>query len=144
MQFYRGRLFDHVHLFVSNLEASRHFYGAAIASLGLPIQIIDGPGFFYADELFVSQGESNHAKVHIAFQAADRECVDRFHHAALNAGGADNGPPGDRQYHPGYYATYVFDPDGNNIEAVFHGPVQRSSDAVVLTAMDASPKAPHQ
>ena len=120
MKFCRGRLFDHVHLVVANLESSRRFYGAAIGSLGLPIQIVDGPGFFYADELFV-------------VQAADRDCVARFYRAALEAGGIDNGAPGERKYHPGYYAAYVLDPDGNNVEAVFHGPVERSADAVILT-----------
>lgn len=138
MEFYRGRLFDHVHLVVANLEASRRFYGAAIGSLGLPIPIIDGPGFFYADELFVSQGARDRAKVHIAFQAADRACVHRFYLAALEAGGVDHGAPGERKYHPGYYAAYVLDPDGNNVEAVFHGPANRSSDAVVLTAIEPS------
>jgi catechol 2,3-dioxygenase-like lactoylglutathione lyase family enzyme len=133
MKFYRGRLFDHVHLVVANLESSRRFYGAAIGSLGLPIQIVDGPGFFYADELFVVQGAEGRSKVHVAFQAADRDCVARFYRAALEAGGIDNGAPGERKYHPGYYAAYVLDPDGNNIEAVFHGPVERSADAVILT-----------
>lgn len=138
MSFYRGRFFDHVHLIASNLEASRRFYGAAIASLGLPIQIIDGPGFFYADELFISQGSEGCSKVHIAFQASGRECVHRFYSAALEAGGIDNGPPGERRYHPGYYAAYVLDSDGNNIEAVFHGPVDRSADAVILTPVEQS------
>lgn len=140
MKFYRGRLFDHIHLVVAKLESSRRFYGAAIDSLGLPIQIVDGPGFFYADELFVSQGAEARSKVHIAFQASDRECVHRFYHATLEAGGVDNGSPGERKYHPGYFAAYVLDPDGNNIEAVFHGPANRSSDAVVLTPIEPSPE----
>ena len=139
MKFYRGRLFDHVHLVFANLESSRRFYGAVVGSLGLPLQIVDGPGFFYADELFVSQGAAKCSTVHLAFQAADRECVQRFHRAALAAGGVDNGPPGERPYHPGYYAAYVLDPDGNNIEAVFHGPVRRSSDAVVLIPKEPPP-----
>lgn len=132
MKFYRGRLFDHVHLVVSDLEASRRFYLAAINSLGLPIDVVDGAGFFYADELFVSEGTPR-SKVHVAFQAGNREIVHRFHQAALAAGGTDNGPPGERHYHPGYYAAYVLDPDGNNIEAVFHGPAARSVGAVVLS-----------
>jgi len=144
MKFYRGRLFDHVHLFVANLESSRRFYGAAIDSLDLPIQIVDGPGFFYVDELFVSQGAVGRSKVHVAFQAADRDCVDRFYRAALNAGGIDNGAPGERKYHPGYYAAYVLDTDGNNIEAVFHGPAHRSSAAVVLTPAEPSLGGSHE
>ncbi len=63
MRFYRGRLFDHVHLVVSDLEASRRFYLAAINSLGLSIDIVDGPGFFFADELFVSKGDTAISKV---------------------------------------------------------------------------------
>jgi catechol 2,3-dioxygenase-like lactoylglutathione lyase family enzyme len=144
MKFFRGRLFDHIHLVVADLESSRRFYGAAIGSLGLPIQIVDGPGFFFADELFVSQGIGNPSNVHVAFQAADRECVHRFYNAALEAGGQDNGAPGERKYHPGYYAAYVLDPDGNNIEAVFHGPANRSSEAVVLTPVKPSPADSHE
>ena len=60
--------------------------------------------------------------VHLAFQAADRAAVDRFHAAALAAGGKDHGKPGVRaEYHPGYYGAFVIDPDGNNVEAVYHG-----------------------
>ena len=59
--------------------------------------------------------------MHLAFQAADRVAVDRFHAAALAAGGRDHGKPGERaEYHPGYYGAFVLDPDGHNIEAVFH------------------------
>jgi predicted lactoylglutathione lyase len=58
--------------------------------------------------------------------------VDAFYEAALAAGGEDNGPPGERDYHPGYYAAFVTDPDGNNIEAVFHGPSKRSAASVVI------------
>ena len=62
------------------------------------------------------------APIHLAFHATDRGRVDAFHAAALAAGGTDNGPPGLRpQYHPGYYAAYVKDADGNNVEAVHHG-----------------------
>ena len=66
-----------------------------------------------------------------SFQAESREQVEKFHAAALEAGGRDNGKPGERaKYHPGYYGAFVLDPDGNNIEAVFHGPAKRSTDAV--------------
>ena len=57
--------------------------------------------------------------------------VKRFHEAALGAGGTDNGGPGERTYHPGYYAAFVLDPDGNNIEAVIHGPEKRSAASVI-------------
>jgi catechol 2,3-dioxygenase-like lactoylglutathione lyase family enzyme len=135
MNFARGRLFDHVHLLVSDLAASRRFYRAAIDSLGLQIELVDGPGFFVADELFVSQVEQARSRIHVAFQARSRDVVDRFHRAAIEAGGRDNGPPGERHYHPGYYAAYVLDPDGNNVEAVFHGPAARSAEAVILTPL---------
>ncbi|MFR0657344.1 VOC family protein, partial [Pantoea sp. SIMBA_079] len=64
---------------------------------------------------------------HLAFQARDRAMVDAFHAAALAYGGTDHGAPGERSYHPGYYAAFVLDPDGNNIEAVFHGKSVRSA-----------------
>ena len=72
--------------------------------------------------------------VHLAFQAADRASVDRFHAAALAAGGKDHGKPGVRvEYHPGYYGAFVIDPDGNNIEAVYHGEADRSAESVVIS-----------
>lgn len=55
------------------------------------------------------------------------------HAAALSAGGVDNDKPGNRSYHPGYYAAFVIDPDGNNVEAIFHGPAQKSADSVKIT-----------
>ncbi len=71
--------------------------------------------------------------MHLAFQAADQDAVQRFYEAALAAGGRDNGAPGERSYHPGYYGAFVLDPDGNNIEAVYHGPFERSAPSVVFT-----------
>lgn len=131
MEFHRGRLFDHVHLFVRDLEASRRFYRAVFESVGIPM-FREGKDHFLADEFYVSQGTPT-ANMHLAFQAADRETVHRFHQAALAAGGRDNGGPGERHYHPGYYAAFVLDPDGNNIEAVFHGPSNRNVTSVVVT-----------
>jgi len=104
MQFHRGRLLDHVHLRVADLEASKRFYRAALASLGHGDVLQEGPGLFWADELFVNE-----------------------------AGGTDNGASGERPYHPGYYGAFVLDPDGNNVEAVFHGPSERSAPSVVFT-----------
>ncbi|CAH1659790.1 Putative lactoylglutathione lyase [Hyphomicrobiales bacterium] len=132
MQLHRGRLIDHLHLKVRDLGASRRFYGAVLEAVGVPI--IDGDGYFFADELWVDEGTSQQiSHVHFAFQAADRAMVDRFHQAGLGAGGSDNGPPGLRDYHPGYYGAFLLDPDGNNIEAVFHGPAERSAPSVVLS-----------
>jgi catechol 2,3-dioxygenase-like lactoylglutathione lyase family enzyme len=133
MDFYRGRLIDHVHLVVRDLEASRRFYEAVLEAIGVPVVRV-GDDFFWADELFVSAGEPKTGRVHLAFQAADRDMVHRFHAAGLTAGGRDNGAPGERAYHRGYYAAYLLDPDGNNIEAVHHGSAKRSTDAVVVTA----------
>lgn len=133
MQFHRGRLFDHVHLVVRDLVASRAFYGAMLEVAGIPIQR-EGDHFFQVDEFYVSDGTPLTGRVHIAFQAKDRAMVDAMYQAGLAAGGRDNGPPGERHYHPGYYAGFLLDPDGNNIEAVFHGPSDRSADSVVVTA----------
>src|SRR5688572_5996908 len=130
MEIHRGRLIDHLHLRVRDLEASKRFYKAALEVLGIPLA--EGDGYFYADDLWVDVGETP-SRVHFAFQAKDRATVDRFHAAVLAAGGRDNGPPGERNYHPGYYAAFALDPDGNNVEAVYHGPVRRSAESVVFS-----------
>jgi catechol 2,3-dioxygenase-like lactoylglutathione lyase family enzyme len=130
MQLKRGRLIDHLHLRTRNLDASRRFYAAVLGVLG--ISVVTGEGHFFADELWVDEGEQP-SQVHFAFQAPDRAIVDRWYAAGLAAGGRDNGPPGERAYHLGYYAAFLLDPDGNNVEAVHHGAVQRSADAVTLT-----------
>jgi catechol 2,3-dioxygenase-like lactoylglutathione lyase family enzyme len=135
---YRGRLVDHVHIVVRDLASSRRFYGAVLEVLGIPIGA-ETPYHFWADEFFVSSLESPAStglltgRIHLAFQAKDRAMVDRFHAAGLAAGGKDHGKPGERaNYHPGYYAAFLLDPDGNNVEAVFHGPAKRSADAVEI------------
>jgi catechol 2,3-dioxygenase-like lactoylglutathione lyase family enzyme len=134
---YRGRLIDHVQLVVKDVGASKRFYTAIFETLGIPLGG-EGEGFFWADELFVSGVSSPAARgvltgpTHLAFQAKDRPMVDRFHAAALAAGGKDNGAPGVRPYHPGYYAAFAFDPDGNNIEAVHHGNAERSAESIVI------------
>ena len=135
-EYYVGRLIDHVHLKVRDLAASRKFYDAALGALGLP-PTEGAAEYFYVDELFVSPAkppqEPLTSGLHFAFQAADRAAVQRFHAAVLAAGGRDNGAPGERSYHPGYYGAFALDPDGNNIEAVFHGPAKRSAPALVIT-----------
>ncbi|WP_213958210.1 VOC family protein [Variovorax sp. dw_954] len=134
-ELHRGRLIDHIQLVVRDLPASQAFYTAILAVLDIPIGGT-GEGFFWADELFVSTSESQAAqgaltgRHHLAFQAQDRAMVDAFYKAALAHGGKDNGAPGERAYHPGYYAAFVLDPDGNNIEAVFHGEAKRSARSV--------------
>lgn len=129
MRFHRGRLLDHVHIRVADIEASKTFYEAVLEAVGLGLTF-EGEGYFAADELFVSADGPPTAGLHIAFQARDKETVHRFHEAALAAGGRDNGAPGDRDYHPGYYGAYALDPDGNNVEAVFHGPSRRSAPSI--------------
>lgn len=130
-QWHRGRLIDHISLVVSDFEGCLRFYKAVLSVIGVPV--IEGVGYFFADELFVSPGEPKTGRAHIAFQASDEETVRRFYAAALAAGGRDNGAPGLRTYHPGYYACFVLDPEGNNIEAVYHGPSKRSAPSVVMT-----------
>ena len=137
-ELHRGRLIDHVQLVVRDLDASKRFYSAVFEAIGIPMGGT-GPGYFWADELFVSTADSEAAqgvltgRHHLAFQARDRATVEAFYRAALAAGGKDNGGPGERPYHPGYYAAFVLDPDGNNIEAVYHGAAQRSAASVKVT-----------
>jgi len=137
-ELHRGRLIDHIQLVVRDLPASQAFYEAIFGALNIPMGGT-GDGYFWADELFVSTAESEAAqgrltgRHHLAFQAKDQAMVEAFHKAALAHGGMDNGAPGDRSYHPGYYAAFVLDPDGNNIEAVYHGEATRSADSVRIT-----------
>lgn len=137
-ELHRGRLIDHIQLVVRDISASRAFYEAVFGVLKIPL----GGGaddHFWADELFVCTAESEAAQGHLtgrhhmAFQAQDEAMVRAFHEIALANGGKDNGAPGPRNYHPGYYAAFVLDPDGNNIEAVYHGPAHRSAPSVKVT-----------
>lgn len=132
MQIHRGRLIDHMQLKVTDLGASRRFYGAVLEVIG--IDITDGDDYFFYDEVWVDVGTPGQiSHIHFAFQAADRATVDAFYKAGLEAGGRDNGPPGERNYHPGYYAAFLLDPDGNNVEAVYHGEHERSAESVVVS-----------
>lgn len=117
-------LFDHVALPVRDIARSRAFYERALRPFG--VKVVESPsglGFALGDQDFwIGEGDVAAGSVHIAFAAPDRETVDAFHAAAVEAGGVDNGRPGLRpRYHSGYYAAFVLDPDGNNVEAVFHG-----------------------
>lgn len=124
-------MIDHIGLAVSDLARSRAFYEAALAPLGLSVQMEatpeqtesggtaigygkdSDPFFWIGDNERVGEG------THVAFAADDHLHVDAFHAAALQAGGRDNGAPGPRpQYGPSYYAAFVLDPDGVNVEAV--------------------------
>lgn len=137
-ELHRGRLIDHIQLVVRDLAASQAFYAAVFDVLKVPMGGT-GDSYFWADELFVSSADSEAAqgaltgRHHLAFQAPDRATVEAFHAAALAHGGTDNGAPGERPYHPGYYAAFALDPDGNNIEVVFHGEAKRSAPSVKIT-----------
>ena len=139
MEIHRGRLIDHIGLVVRDFQASRRFYEAVFAAIEMPVAG-SGDDYIWADELFISTAESEAAagkltgRHHLAFQARDRAMVDAFYAAGTAAGGTDNGPPGERtRYHPGYYAAFLLDPDGNNIEAVYHGPAEFSAASVKVT-----------
>jgi catechol 2,3-dioxygenase-like lactoylglutathione lyase family enzyme len=124
----RRVIIDHLKIGVSDLDASRRFYAQALEPLGFEEL---GPwsdarreisfGTKDADDFAISEQYEQGGQVHIAFAADTREQVDRFHAAALAAGGTDNGPPGPRpEYSEGYYGAFVLDPDGHNVEAVCH------------------------
>lgn len=137
-ELHRGRLIDHVQLVVRDLPAAQTFYTAIADVLNIPMGG-SGEGFFWIDELVVSAIDSEAAqgeltgRQHLAFQAQDRAMVDAIHRAALAHGGRDNGAPGLRPYHPDYYAAFMLDPDGNNIEAVYHGEARRSAPSVHIS-----------
>ena len=123
-------MLDHVGLEVSDYRRSKAFYEQALKPLGLAVLMEPVPnacGFGDPSEgkpfFWIGTRGGAGSGVHVAFGAPSRERVDAFHAAALAAGGRDNGAPGVREvYHPNYYGAFVLDPDGNNVEAVCHGP----------------------
>lgn len=123
-------MLDHIGIRVADFARSKSFYSAALAPLGYRILFehpISGAGFGRTGkpEFWIKQGPPAPA-LHVAFIGEDRPAVAAFHQAALAAGGRDNGGPGLRsEYHPAYYGAFILDPDGHNIEAVCHKPVQK-------------------
>ena len=127
---------SHIGIPVSDIERSKAFYEAALAPLDMKVTITFGPdqtesggtaiGFGGEGEqglFWIGDNEATGEGIHVAFEASSRAQVDAFHKAALATGGRDNGPPGPRpHYGPNYYAAFVYDPDGANIEAVFDKP----------------------
>jgi catechol 2,3-dioxygenase-like lactoylglutathione lyase family enzyme len=124
-------LIDHIEIPVSNADAARKFYEAALRPLRVTCVLSvsadhsasgtmrHGLGSDGYPRLWLHDGEAAPGGVHLAFTAPDRATVDAFHAAAMAAGGRDNGLPGIRtRYHPSYYAAFVFDLDGNNVELV--------------------------
>lgn len=120
-----GEMFDHITLRVRDPEASRQFYESIAPVCGFELveaeaELVRFRGHGEGPWLFLRAGEASE-NVHLAFRASNRATVDEFHRRALAAGYRDNGAPGERaRYHPGYYGAFVFDPDGNNVESVFH------------------------
>ena len=120
-------MLDHVGIRVSDSEQSKRFFAQALSPLGYELIMepsVSAAGFGRRGkpDFWIGQGDPGQP-LHIAFAASDRASVDAFHEEALAAGGRNNGGPGLRpEYHPSYYAAFVFDPDGNNIEAVCHEP----------------------
>jgi len=117
-------MYDHIGLTVKDIDASVRFYSAVLAPLGYELCSRDstsaGLGPKDAPALWLYQSDkARPAATHIAFSADARKAVDGFHAAAIETGGRDNGPPGVRaDYAPSYYAAFVIDPDGNNVEVV--------------------------
>ena len=129
-------MIDHLSTYATDFEATQRFYDAALAPLGyernvnmvtewdeaFPTRRICGYGVGQKPIFWVSEVKDSASPRHVAFTAKDRAAVDAFHRAGLDAGGQDNGLPGERPiYHPGYYGAFLKDPDGNNVEAVHHG-----------------------
>ena len=137
MSYTLGRLIDHLDLRVEDFEVSRRFYRAIFKALGLESAIEEAGDYLSLDELYVSArrgGAAATTNLHLCFQAGDREMVAAFHAAGLASGGRDHGAPGLRAYHPGYYAAFLLDPDGNNIEAKVDERVKLRSAASVEVA----------
>jgi catechol 2,3-dioxygenase-like lactoylglutathione lyase family enzyme len=116
-------MFDHIGLKVRHLDQSLRFYAATLGPLGHVVGSQDdssaGLGPKDAPALWLYAAKATQGGAHLAFQAKSRASVDQFHAAGLEAGGRDNGAPGVRaDYGPSYYAAYLVDPDGNNVEAV--------------------------
>lgn len=132
------QLLDHVSITVRDLARARPFYLAVMSVLGARVAYDDGDAIGFGERnrpdddahtylsVFESPGAVPDPRRHWCLRAASCEQVDAFHEAGLRAGGTSNGAPGLRDYHPEYYAAFLRDPDGNNVEAVFHhGPARR-------------------
>lgn len=112
---------DHIHLRVADFDKAQTFYLALFEALGRSDQADSGRDWLELDGFYLDQADADAppSRIHLAFRARSRAEVHAFHKAGLQAGGTDNGAPGLRDYHPGYFAAFLLDPDGNNIEAKF-------------------------
>jgi catechol 2,3-dioxygenase-like lactoylglutathione lyase family enzyme len=122
-------MIDHIKLFVADPAASRAFYEAALAPLGYRVMLQPAPGVVGMGtdrpDFWLAPTDGPATVSHVSFRADSEEQVKRFHAAALAAGATDNGQPGPRpHYHQNYYGAFALDPDGNNVEAVYHGAMQ--------------------
>jgi catechol 2,3-dioxygenase-like lactoylglutathione lyase family enzyme len=134
MEDWEGSMIDHTGISTSDFEKSKAFYTKALSSIGYALLMefpasvtghtdVAGFGEPPKPDFWVSKGEPNRPPIHVAFRVSSRAQVDAFYQAAMAAGGRDNGAPGIRpHYHEHYYGAFVLDPDGNNVEAVCHGP----------------------
>ncbi len=119
-------MLDHCGVNVSNFQKSKAFYSTALKPLGYELimefdNVVAGFGKDNIPDFWIKCESPVTTRAHVAFQSETRNPVDQFHSTALTAGGKDNGAPGLREdYSPTYYAAFVFDPDGNNIEVVCH------------------------
>ena len=112
------RVFDHVDVRASDFRASVRFYETVLAPLGIP-KLAEGPDSAAFPNFDVLARPPATTNLHLCFHARSREQVDGFHRAGVEAGFASNGEPAHRDYAPGYYAAYLLDPDGNNVEALY-------------------------
>lgn len=132
MPYHQGRLIDHIGIHVSDLARSRAFYIAVLKALQKSEGFGGDDKVFYFDELYVASEGLPLSNIHLAFQAESTRAVHAFYNAGLAAGGTDNGQPGYREYHKSYYAAFLLDPDGNNVEAVCDVGATRSCDSVIV------------
>lgn len=126
-------MIDHIGINVSDYNKSKEFYKKALLPIGYQLLMevpkeytnglgVSGFGAAPTPDFWISEGTANKPHVHVAFRVDAQKTVDEFYAAAIAAGGRDNGKPGPRpHYHEKYYGAFVLDPDGHNIEAVFHG-----------------------
>ena len=112
------RIFDHVDVHASNYAESVRFYETVLAPLGVP-KLDEGQDWTCFANLNVADRQPSTENLHLCFYTREKEHVDAFHRAGVDAGFRSNGEPGYRDYAAGYYAAYLLDPDGNNIEALY-------------------------
>jgi catechol 2,3-dioxygenase-like lactoylglutathione lyase family enzyme len=112
------RVFDHVDVHASNYAESVRFYETVLAALGIP-RVAEGDDWTCFTNLNVADRQPPTQNLHLCFYTRQKEHVDAFHRARVDAGFRSNGEPGYRDYARAYYAAYLFDPDGNNVEALY-------------------------